>query len=193
MLAKRHNECVWYSSGPGRRLTIMSVYLMFLLLIINSSNETNQIFQIEDDTVCVYQDTSFSYCLPRFKDDPSSHNNNYWIPIGDPSVMETPGINPMDDFDANPQSPQDNWIGMDKFWHWLLSFSLVGSSYHLIHNQLDISDPEALIISVSSTFGLGVLKELYDLWQYHLFSYKDLIYDILGIVTGYVIFVMDWY
>jgi uncharacterized protein YfiM (DUF2279 family) len=171
----------------------MSAHLIFLLFIINSPNETDRIFQGEDYTICGYQDALFSYYLPCLKDNPSGPDRNDWMPVRDFSVMEIPGINPMDDFDANPQSPQDNWFGMDKFWHWLLSFSLVGSSYQLIHNRLDISDPEALIISVSSTFGLGVLKELYDLWQYHLFSYKDLVYDILGIITGYMIFVMDWY
>ncbi|MBN1698039.1 MAG: hypothetical protein JW881_11035 [Spirochaetales bacterium] len=103
-----------------------------------------------------------------------------------------PAIERLDDFDAYPASPKDEWFGMDKFWHWLFSFSLTGSAYQFFHHQLHIADPEAAAVSLSSAFTLGILKECYDLWTYDLFSYKDLIYDILGIATGYVVFILDW-
>ena len=98
----------------------------------------------------------------------------------------------LDDFDKNPRKPEDNWIGMDKFWHWALAFTLTGSSFHFIHNQLNSPDPEAMVISISSVMIFSVLKEFYDLKSYNLFSFKDLCYDVLGIATGYVVFIWDW-
>jgi uncharacterized protein YfiM (DUF2279 family) len=98
----------------------------------------------------------------------------------------------LDDFDNEPKSDEDAWIGMDKFWHWALAFTLTGSTYHLMHNQLNTDDPCAAIISVSSTLGFSILKEFYDLATYGLFSFKDLAYDILGISTGYIVFILDW-
>ena len=104
--------------------------------------------------------------------------------------IQTPQL--LDDFDNEPTKDEDNWIGMDKFWHWALAFTLTGSTYHLVHNQLNIKDPSSAIIAISSTFGFSVLKEFYDLATYGLFSFKDLCYDILGITTGYFVFVMSW-
>jgi len=98
----------------------------------------------------------------------------------------------LDDFDTNPGKPEDKWIGMDKFWHWAMAFALTGSSYHFIRNRIDTPDPDAFILSVSGTLLFSVAKEFYDLARYNLFSYKDLCYDILGIATGYFVFIRDW-
>lgn len=98
----------------------------------------------------------------------------------------------LDDFDRDPKHPEDKWFGMDKFWHWAMAFTLTGSSYHLIHNQINIPDPGAMTISLSGTLFFSIMKEFYDLFSYNLFSYKDLCYDILGMATGYVVFIWDW-
>ncbi|MBN2531990.1 MAG: hypothetical protein JXB88_03810 [Spirochaetales bacterium] len=98
----------------------------------------------------------------------------------------------LDDFDKDPKNPEDEWIGMDKFWHWAMAFTLTGSSYHLVHNQINIDDPLALTISLSGTLFFSILKEFCDLYSYNLFSYKDLCYDILGMATGYAVFIWDW-
>ena len=90
----------------------------------------------------------------------------------------------LDDFDNEPKKDNDNWIGMDKFWHWAVAFTLTGSTYHLVHNQLHTDDPCASVAAVSSTVGFSVLKEFYDLATYGLFSFKDLAYDMLGISPG---------
>ena len=125
---------------------------------------------------------------------------------GEPGLIDTIESNPLtllsiskdnspellDDFDTDPQNPEDDWIAMDKFWHWALSFSLTGSTYHFIHNQLNSADPEAMIISLSSVLVFSVLKEFYDLARYNLFSFKDLCYDVLGMATGYLVFIWDW-
>jgi len=101
-------------------------------------------------------------------------------------------LNTLDDFDAKQKEPEDAWFGIDKFWHWTYGFTLTGSSYHLIHNRFGNSDPLALVISISFTLSCSLLKEFYDLNCYNLFSYKDLIYDILGIITGYFVFIYEW-
>jgi uncharacterized protein YfiM (DUF2279 family) len=98
----------------------------------------------------------------------------------------------LDDFDANPEKPEDKWFGMDKFWHWAMAFTLTGSSYHLVHNRINVSDPGAMAISLSGTLFFSILKEFYDLFSYNLFSFKDLCYDVLGMATGYMVFIWDW-
>lgn len=107
-------------------------------------------------------------------------------------IQHTTVLEMLDDFDKDPNNPEDNWFGMDKFWHWAMAFTLTGSSYHLVHNQINIPDPAALAISLSGTLLFSILKEFYDLFSYNLFSYKDLCYDILGMATGYVVFIWDW-
>jgi uncharacterized protein YfiM (DUF2279 family) len=98
----------------------------------------------------------------------------------------------LDDFDKDPDTPEDKWFAMDKFWHWAMAFALTGSSYQLVHNQIDMPDPEATAISLSSTLFFSILKEFYDLYTYNLFSLKDLCYDVLGMATGYMVFIWDW-
>jgi uncharacterized protein YfiM (DUF2279 family) len=108
------------------------------------------------------------------------------------SLYGTTVLELLDDFDKDPKNDEDKWIGMDKFWHWAMAFALTGSSYHLIHNQINISDPAAMTISLSGTLFFSILKEVYDLFSYGLFSYKDLCYDIMGMATGYIVFIWDW-
>jgi uncharacterized protein YfiM (DUF2279 family) len=107
-------------------------------------------------------------------------------------AMELAAPELLDDFDTDPDNPKDDWFGMDKFWHWALAFTLTGSSYHFVHNQLHSPDPDATIITVSSVLVFSVVKEFYDLKRYGLFSFKDLVYDSLGIATGYGVFIVDW-
>lgn len=85
---------------------------------------------------------------------------------------------------------EDRWFGKDKFWHWAMSFTLVGSSYHLIHCRLGEEKTKATTISISFTLGCGLAKEFYDSRSPRgMFSIKDFVYDLLGIATGYFVFI----
>ncbi len=84
----------------------------------------------------------------------------------------------------------DKWFALDKVKHFLVSFSLVGSGYHLLANRIGVEKSYSTAGSIGGTFALGIAKELYDAWlPEDIFSYRDLIYDILGIGIGYFVFI----
>ncbi|MEO0097811.1 MAG: hypothetical protein ABIK78_06935 [candidate division WOR-3 bacterium] len=85
---------------------------------------------------------------------------------------------------------KDNWFGEDKFFHFSLSSLLVGSSYHLLKCRLEKDKKSSAGFSLISTFLIGIGKEIYDKKiKKEFFSYKDLIYDVLGIFCGYFLFI----
>lgn len=86
----------------------------------------------------------------------------------------------------------DKWLAEDKFWHFSVSLALVGSSYHLIKCRLKEEEDIATIFSLGGAFSLGMIKELWDRKKPKgHFSYRDLVYDLLGIVVGYFLFIYD--
>ncbi len=83
----------------------------------------------------------------------------------------------------------DNWFGRDKFHHFSYSFGLTGLSYHLYHCQLNNPNPEAKYFSISLTTLTGIGKEFYDkIHKKTDFSYKDLIWDAIGITAATFVF-----
>jgi len=88
----------------------------------------------------------------------------------------------------------DPWFSEDKFWHFALSLTLTGSSYHFIRCRLDEPETRAAVYSLGFSFGCGLGKELYDSKKPRsYFSYKDLIYDLLGIGAGYLLFIHTYH
>lgn len=84
----------------------------------------------------------------------------------------------------------DKWFALDKVYHLVVSFSLVGSSYHLLANRIKVQKSYSTASSIGGVFALGITKELYDASRPEdRFSYRDLIYDILGIGIGYFVFI----
>ena len=84
----------------------------------------------------------------------------------------------------------DKWFALDKVYHLVVSFSLVGSSYHLLANRIKVQKSYSTASSIGGVFALGITKELYDASRPDdRFSYRDLIYDILGIGIGYFVFI----
>ncbi len=87
---------------------------------------------------------------------------------------------------------KDKWLGIDKLHHFYYSASLTGLSYFAIHNMLKLDNNNrnlTRLISGSSVLTLGILKELYD--KNHSstgFSYKDLTFDFMGVLSGILIF-----
>ena len=114
------------------------------------------------------------------------------LPVIEPDIQAWQAISCLTDVDSSDQQDiidEDKWFAMDKFWHWAMSFSLTGSTYHLAYIRLEQEQTMALVEAISSTLFFGILKEFYDLYTYGLFSYKDIIYDLLGIICGYFVFI----
>ncbi len=68
----------------------------------------------------------------------------------------------------------DKWLSNDKFKHFFVSYIIYSASYEITNKE------NSAII----TFSIGVSKEIYDGFRKEKFSYKDLIWDILGISFG---------
>ena len=85
---------------------------------------------------------------------------------------------------------EDRWFALDKLYHLAVSFSLVGSSYHLLANRIGVKETPSTIGSLTGVFSLGLAKEIYDTSRPDdHFSYRDLLFDLLGIGLGYLVFI----
>lgn len=79
----------------------------------------------------------------------------------------------------------DLWAGEDKYKHFLLSGFWSGFGYLLCHRHFEYPEEKSLLISGGVVFSLGVTKEIRDGFQPdNRFSYKDLVFDIVGIGCG---------
>jgi uncharacterized protein YfiM (DUF2279 family) len=79
----------------------------------------------------------------------------------------------------------DLWAGKDKCKHFLLSGFWSGFGYLLCHRHFEHSEGESSLISGGIVLSLGVTKEIRDGFQPdNRFSYKDLVFDIVGIGCG---------
>ncbi|MFQ6607874.1 MAG: hypothetical protein ACE5EE_04970 [Fidelibacterota bacterium] len=94
------------------------------------------------------------------------------------------------------QSPQDTveiiledpWFGYDKVQHFTFSFLWVLSCQYVTENKFDLTEEDAIPISVGSGVTLGLLKEIHDDRKRHnQFSIRDLIADGAGILCGVMI------
>jgi uncharacterized protein YfiM (DUF2279 family) len=79
----------------------------------------------------------------------------------------------------------DLWAGKDKCKHFLLSGFWSAFGYLLCHRHFEHSEGESSLISGGIVLSLGVTKEIRDGFQPdNRFSYKDLVFDIVGIGCG---------
>ncbi len=109
--------------------------------------------------------------------------------IGSAPIGSTPAAKKSDPV-PSIKRPADPWLSADKFWHFALSLALTGSSYHFIRCRLNEPENRAAIYSLGFSFGCGLSKELYDSKKPRgYFSYKDLLYDLLGVGAGYLLFI----
>lgn len=79
----------------------------------------------------------------------------------------------------------DLWTGKDKCRHFLLSGFWSGFGYLLSHRHFDYSEEKSLLLSGGVVLSLGLSKEVRDGFQAdNRFSYKDLVFDVIGIGCG---------
>jgi uncharacterized protein YfiM (DUF2279 family) len=100
-----------------------------------------------------------------------------------PSSQDSTGISEKDKTEW-----VDKWWGADKAKHFLVSAFLVGASYKIYHDGLQNNKEHSLYLSTGFALSLGLGKEIYDETRPRKkFSYKDLVYDLLGIGLGLLI------
>ncbi len=99
---------------------------------------------------------------------------------------------PADEMKMNLAHPKDSWTGFDKWQHF--SFSLlitVQSGYALSHDTWVFQPPDRQnrMISAGVSPSFGVLKEIMDMRRKPsgFFSWKDLVMDVGGTLTGVLI------
>ena len=83
---------------------------------------------------------------------------------------------------------EDKWLGWDKFGHFFISGFLSGTSYSIYHKSFNNDKESSILFSSSFTLSLGIGKEINDMKKpQNKFSYKDLIFDLMGISLGLII------
>ncbi len=92
-------------------------------------------------------------------------------------------------YQTEPSRIKDSWLSPDKFMHFGISAGIVGLTYHTYVCRLKRDETEGKILSASLTGLLGLGKEIYDKKKKGHFSWKDLIFDGLGLGVGYLLFV----
>ncbi len=92
----------------------------------------------------------------------------------------------------NRYNIDDKWLSYDKLHHFYYSASLTGLSYLSIHYILKIDNNNKNLsrtLSGCSVLSLGIVKELIDRTHSSTgFSYKDLTFDLIGVLTGLILF-----
>ena len=103
------------------------------------------------------------------------------IPAGARAAAETAPV-------GAPLDPQadDPWLGFDKAQHLAFSFLWTLGTQYVAVNKGHLSEAQALPLSIGTSAAVGVSKELYDLRSGppHVFSYRDLVADGVGILLA---------
>ena len=82
----------------------------------------------------------------------------------------------------------DRWFARDKIEHFSLSAFYAASTAKVAHRHFEMSKERSLVIGVSVTVSLGVLKEGIDFkTRKGISSKKDFIWDLAGALTGALI------
>jgi uncharacterized protein YfiM (DUF2279 family) len=83
------------------------------------------------------------------------------------------------------KAPPDNWLGLDKLQHFLISAHLSLYTYQVSQESYNNTPPTARVEAVGLVISIGIGKELMDRQKpSDCFSYKDLVADALGIGLG---------
>jgi uncharacterized protein YfiM (DUF2279 family) len=86
------------------------------------------------------------------------------------------------------RTKEDKWLSWDKFGHFFISGFLSGSSYSIYHKSFNNDKESSLYFAGTFALSLGIGKEITDMKKpQNKFSYKDLIFDLMGISLGLII------
>ena len=77
----------------------------------------------------------------------------------------------------------DRWYGEDKVKHLAVSAAITGMAYG--GSRVVLDRDASLGVAIGAAAVAGLLREVHDHRLGKPFSYKDLVWDALGIVAGY--------
>lgn len=83
----------------------------------------------------------------------------------------------------------DPWFGYDKLLHFSAGFAIPGLTYHFYVCRLDRDEERGKVYAVSLTALAAFGKEFYDLKKKQHFSWKDLAWGGIGLITSYFVFI----
>jgi uncharacterized protein YfiM (DUF2279 family) len=85
------------------------------------------------------------------------------------------------------RQPTDRWFSHDKWMHLTTSYFLTVQASYALDKMFMFPQESSRNISIGLTVSLALGKELYDVYGNNgIFSWKDLVYDLLGTGLGYL-------
>jgi uncharacterized protein YfiM (DUF2279 family) len=85
------------------------------------------------------------------------------------------------------RQPTDRWFSHDKWMHLTTAYFLTVQTSYTLDKMFLFPQESARRTSVGVAISLSIGKELYDVFGNNgIFSWKDLIYDIVGTSLGYL-------
>lgn len=90
-------------------------------------------------------------------------------------------------FEDQAINTADEWFALDKIQHFTTSMYLTTTAYYFQNREFRISEKNSKTNSIYISLSFGIGKEIWDLHKDNLFSVKDLIADMAGILTGLII------
>lgn len=83
---------------------------------------------------------------------------------------------------------RDAWVAHDKFLHCATSTALSGFTYYYMVTHGDKSAEKAQVYALSFTACVGITKEIYDGKKKGCFSWKDLLWNGVGLTVSFFAF-----
>ncbi len=81
----------------------------------------------------------------------------------------------------------DSWTGRDKFHHFWVSGAISGIATAVVKDQ-DEDNADVFPVAIGVTLSFGIAKETHDVFiSGSGWSWKDLVWDLAGALTGYAI------
>ncbi len=82
----------------------------------------------------------------------------------------------------------DRWFAPDKLKHFMASAVIAGAGTYWAKHKQHQNQSDALTLGCSVAFTMGIAKEIADKRKGRVFSLKDGLADLLGIIAGVLIF-----
>ena len=79
---------------------------------------------------------------------------------------------------------EDKWLGKDKFKHFVACLYYAGFTEWISNHHYGLYKNQSRRTGVIVSISIGIVKEMYDKKRYNKFSWKDIVFDILGAVCG---------
>ena len=92
--------------------------------------------------------------------------------------------------DQNQKIINDKWLGKDKLKHFIASLYSAGFAEWYAYHQYGLSRHQSRRSGFAMSVSMGICKELYDKKTKEQFSWKDIIFDLLGALCG--VLLLEW-